>query len=216
MPISYIGGSSGQNDWGHTTSITPSATDPAELWVVCGWSTWGSPGITLDGTALNNSTGIGTGWCGTRIGWRIVGVGSHTAAVSGSDSVAVAVMRFRGWKGNAYLDVGSECIAYGTDAPFPNQDLTAIAGGVAAAVMCCSENSRGLYVQSGGTIVGQYTTRVPCDGKSVRFGWAYRLPLTTSATESCYFTQNSYTTEGQCAIHMSFAPFAGGARAQVI
>jgi hypothetical protein len=211
MAIAYLGGSSNQNNWGHNVDVSPTATEATELWVVCGFSVWGySPTLYVDSVSINDQHGFALSWCGLKIGWTVVEAGSHTASITGGvDSTAISVMRFKGFNPAAYLDYGQEAIYYGTEAPFPNADLTAIAGGMAAAAMCCAANDRTLYIQSGGTIVGQYTTRTPCDGKSCRFGWGYRLPLTSSTTESCYFTQSSYTTDGQGATHMSFAP--GGA-----
>jgi hypothetical protein len=216
MAIQYIGQSSGQQDWGSSHSITPTATEAQELWIVCGWSTWGAPSISLDSAALNNPTGVGGGWAGCTMGWKIVGAGSHTAAVSGSDSVAVAVMRFRGAKGSPFLDYDTEIINYGTEAPFPNQSLTALVGGMACGAMWCTDNYRGLYISSGGTILGTYTSRTPCDGQSCLWGWGYKIPTVDSSTEHCQWSQDSYTTDGQGAVEMSFAPGKGGNQVQVI
>jgi hypothetical protein len=216
MAIEYIGGSSGQNDWGNSHSITPTATEAQELWVVLGWSTWGSPGITLDSAAVNDAHSAGNGYGGCTMGWKIVGAGSHTAAVSGSDSVAVAVMRFRGFKSTPYLDYTAEVIAYGTEAPFPNADLTALAGGMACGGMFCADTWRGYYISSGGTVVGAYTTRTPCDGQACLWAWGYKIPTISSSTEHCQWTQDSYTTEGQGGVSESFAPGGGAPQVQVI
>jgi hypothetical protein len=202
----YLGTASGQEDWGGSKQITVAAVEFSELWVAVGYGI-STPYLQIDGAGVTDEYRASTGWDGVAMGWKIVPSGSHTVLVyNGSDSCGVAVMRFKNHKGTPYLDTGAEGIAYGTEAPFPNQDLTAKAGGLATACKVTASTGRGAYLSTGGTILGSFTHRTPCDMSNGEFHWGYKIPTVDSTTEECSWTQDSYTTKGQVAIHMSFAP----------
>lgn len=206
MAIAYIGQSYYQDDWASGTSVSPTASGE-ELWVACGYSAGSNASLTLDGAAMNDQYQINNNWNGGSMAWKIVASGSHTVAVGGNGSVGIAVMRFSGYDATPYLDVGAECIAYGDSAPYPNQDLHVHVGGLGTGFRVSASANRGYYIVSGAVLLGNFQFRKLCDWNGGEFSWGYRLSSVDSETWEVSWTQDSYSQNGNCAVHMSFDPY---------